>query len=335
MTFVRTVIALVAAASLVALAPARAQAPAAAKPDAPQVAQAGPHAETVAAKIGGAVAEANTDIITPHITDAHHLEIPYWRAPFVHEVDLPRWAPVHVFGKAVDLSPTKHVVMLLLAATLVSLMLIFTARAHVRATETVGHPKGYAAGIEAMVMYIRNEVILPNVGPHGNGYVPYLLTVFFFILAANLLGLLPYMSTATGNISVTATLAIISFVVIEISGIRAQGLGYLNTLFFWQKDLALPLRVIMFLIISPIEMVGKIARPFALTIRLFANMTAGHIVVLAFIGLIFFFKSLISGAPFLLAIAIMMLELAVAFIQAFVFTLLTAVFIGQVREAHH
>ena len=326
MTFVRALSTLIAAASLATAAPAWSQEPAAGAES---------HADAAGSKSMCEVAEPSDDMITPHITDSHHLELPYWKAPFAVECQLPRWAPVHVFGAAIDLSPTKHVVMLLFAALLIAVIFVTAARAHVRDTAGTGHPRGWAAGIEAMVLYIRSEIILPNVGPHGNGYVPYLLTVFFFILAANLLGLLPYMSTATGNISVTATLAIISFVVIEISGIRAQGLGYLNTLFFWQKDLALPLRVIMFLIISPIEMVGKIARPFALTIRLFANMTAGHIVVLAFIGLIFFFKSLISGAPFLLAIAIMMLELAVAFIQAFVFTLLTAVFIGQVREAHH
>jgi len=294
-------------------------------------------ADRIANRSGEDVATGGpVDIITPHITDSRTIDYPCWNhGTLLCETELPTWAPIHVAGYAIDMSPTKHVVMLLFAGFLCCLVLITAARAHARHSHAIGRPKGFAAGIESMVLYIRQEVAIRNLGPHGEKYAPFILTLFFFIMFANLLGLIPYGSTATGNISVTATLAIISFVVIEISGIRAQGLGYLNTLFFWQKDLALPLRVIMFLIISPIEMVGKIARPFALTIRLFANMTAGHIVVLAFIGLIFFFKSLISGAPFLLAIAIMMLELAVAFIQAFVFTLLTAVFIGQVREAHH
>ena len=226
--------------------------------------------------------------------------------------------------------------MLLLAAVLVSLILITAARAHTRHTHAVGRPKGFAAGIEAMVLYIRQEVALPNLGHHGERYVPFILTLFFFILFANLLGLIPYGSTATGNISVTATLAIITFLVIEVAGMRAQGLGYLNTIFYWNKDLPLAMRVPMFLLMSSIEFVGKLTKPFALAIRLFANMTAGHIVVLALIGLIFTFQSYVIGtAPLLMAVAIMMLELFVAFLQAFIFALLASVFIGQIREAAH
>ena len=282
------------------------------------------------------VAEADhTDIITPHITDAHHLEVPTFRPPFVHEVELPRWAPVHLGPLELDLSPTKHVVMLLLAATLITILLLLTARAQARQSRAHGHPKGFVGGIEAMVLYMRNEVIVPTVGPHGNAYVPFLLTLFFFILSANLLGLIPYGSTATGNISVTATLALITFVVIELAGMRAQGIGYLNTIFFWPHDMPIAMRIPMALLISPIELIGKVTRPFALAIRLFANMTAGHIVGLAFIGLIFYFQGLASSAPFLMAVAIMLLELFVAFLQAFIFTLLASVFIGQVREAHH
>ena len=116
---------------------------------------------------------------------------------------------------------------------------------------------------------------------------------------------------------------------------RALGKGYINTIIFWPHDMSLAMRIPMSLIISPIELIGKFARPFALAIRLFANMTAGHIVVLAFIGMIFLFASVASVAPFVMAIGIMLLELAVGFIQAFVFTLLASVFIGQVRVAHH
>ena len=290
---------------------------------------------------GGAAAQHggeggdDADIITPHITDSHHLEIPTFRPPFVKEVELPRWAPIHVGGVELDLSPTKHVVMLLLAATLCALVLITAAVAHRRHTHMVGRPKGFAAGIEAMVLYLRNEVVLPNVGHHGDAYVPFILTLFFFILFANLLGLIPYGSTATGNISVTATLAVITFLVVEIAGMRAQGIGYLNTIFYWNKEMPLYMRIPLFLILSPVELLGKFTKPFALAIRLFANMTAGHIVVLAFIGLIFFFGNLAAGAPFLMAVAIMLLELFVAFLQAFIFSLLASVFIGQLREAQH
>ena len=116
---------------------------------------------------------------------------------------------------------------------------------------------------------------------------------------------------------------------------RAQGLGYLNTIFYWNKDLPLWMRVPMFAIMSPVEVIGKFTKPFALAIRLFANMTAGHIVVLALIGLIFLFRSPLSTAPFLMAVAIMMLELFVACLQAFIFSLLASVFIGQIREGAH
>jgi F-type H+-transporting ATPase subunit a len=277
------------------------------------------------------------DYITPHITDSNCIEYPgfpkFWE---VHEHALPKWAPIHIGKVAIDLSPTKHVVMLLLAAALCCVILIGAARAHAKHTHKGGHPKGWAAGIEAMVLYIRQEVAIPNLGPHGEGYAPFILGLFFFILIANLLGLIPFGSTATGNISVTATLAIITFLVVETAGIRAQGLGYLNTIFYWNKDLPLAMRVPMFILMSPIEVVGKLTKPFALTIRLFANMTAGHIVVLALIGLIFAFKSYVLGtAPLLMAVAIMMLELFVAFLQAFIFSLLASVFIGQIREAHH
>jgi F-type H+-transporting ATPase subunit a len=291
------------------------------------------------------------DIITPHITDAYDMELPYWKPPFYKHVCIgrhvgehgcgPLWDPVHIGGMSIDLSPTKHVAMLLLAALLCCAVLITAARAHARHSHAVGRPKGFAAGIEAMILYIRNEVAVPNLGHHGDGYVPFILTLFFFILFANLLGLIPYGSTATGNIAVTATLAIITFLVIEVAGMRANGLGYLNTIFYWNKDLPLAMRVPMFLIMTPVEIVGKFTKPFALAIRLFANMTAGHIVVLALIGLFFGFvgsgglASLTAIAPFLMAVAIMMLELFVAFLQAFIFALLASVFIGQIREAHH
>lgn len=290
-------------------------------------------------------AVAKVDIITPHITDGYAMELPYWKPPFAKHVCIgrhigehecgPLWDPVRIGPVTLQLSPTKHVVMLILAASLAAIVLIGTARAHTRHTHAAGRPQGFAAGLEAMVLYIRNVVIMPNVGPHGEGYAPYLLTVFFFLLFANLLGLIPYGATATGNISVTATMAILSLMVTEISGMRALGKGYWNTVFYWNRDMVLPMRIVMFLVMSPVEIISKFTKPFALAIRLFANMTAGHIVVLAFIGLIFAFKLPVGIAPLLMAIAIMLLEIFVSFLQAFIFTLLTSVFIGQMRVAHH
>lgn len=277
----------------------------------------------------------NVDIITPHITDSHHVEVPYWKPPFYREI--PAWPEAwgHLQIGSLDITPTKHVWMLFIAATLCAITLVLAARAHKRHSHGTGVPKGFAAGIEATVLYMRNEVVLPNVGHHGEKFVPFILTLFFFILFANLLGLIPYGSTATGNISVTATLAIITFLVIEFAGMRALGAGYLKTIVYWPHDQPLLMKVPMTLIMTPIEIIGKFTKPFALAIRLFANMTAGHIVVLALIGLIFTFASVFSAAPFLMAVAIMMLELFVALLQAFIFALLASVFIGQIREGAH
>lgn len=276
------------------------------------------------------------DFITPHITDGSHLEIPWPNSHFAKEIELPKWAPVHIGGMTVDLSPTKHVIFMLAAALIVAIVLITAANTSLRQHASDGRTKGSAGAIEAMALYLRNEVVLPNVGHHGEGFVPFALTLFFFILVCNLFGMIPYGATATGNIAVTLTLALITAVVVEVAGIRANGIAYLNTIFYWNKDLPVVMRVLMFFVMTPVEMVGKISKPFALTIRLFANMTAGHILLLAILGLIFAFQSwALAGVPVLMATAISMLELFVSFLQAFIFTLLACVFIGQIREAHH
>lgn len=301
------------------------------------------HAEAPASAAAAETAQAEkVDIITPHITDGNHMEIPWPNRTLFKEITLPHFEPVHLGPVTIDLSPTKHVVFLFIGAILLFTLLTVSARRHSLATRAGQAPKGGPNVAEAMILYIRNEVILPNVGHHGEGFVPYLLTVFFFILTLNLLGLVPFGSTATGNISVTATLAFLTFVTVEIAGIRANGWGYLNTLFYWNNELPVVMRPLMFLIMSPVEMIGKLTKPFALAIRLFANMTAGHIVVLAFVGLFFGFagtvltmSSVIALAPLVMAVLIMVLEIFVAFLQAFIFTLLSSVFIGQIREAHH
>ena len=282
-------------------------------------------------------AEANPDIIMPHVTDSRHLEVPCINSHWACAVELPHWAPLHLGPVTLDVSPTKHVVMMLVAALLCAATLITAAVAHKRHHHEIGRPKGFAAGIEATVLFVRDEVILKNVGHGGQGFVPFLLTMFFFILFANVLGLLPYGSTATGNISVTATLAVIAFITIEIAGMRALGKGYWSTIFYWPHDKQpIVMKVVLFLILTPVELLGKFTKPFALAIRLFANMTAGHVIVLAFIGIIFTFGSwAVAPAPFIMALAIMVLEVLVAFLQAYIFTLLVSVFIGQIREAHH
>jgi F-type H+-transporting ATPase subunit a len=279
---------------------------------------------------------AGGDIIMPHITDSPHFEIPWFNSHFAKVVHLPQWPPLHIGGLTIDLSPTKHVVMLLVAATLCCIVLILAARGHKRHAVAGGAPRGLPNGIEAVVLYLRNEIIMPNVGHHGEKYVPFLLSLFFFILFANVLGLIPYGATATGNISVTAMLAIMSFVMVEIAGMRELGAGYIKTIVYWPHDMPVAMKAPLTLILTPVEIIGKFTKPFALAVRLFANMTAGHVIVLAFIGMIFTFGSwVIAPLPFLMAVAIMLLEVLVAFIQAFIFTLLTSVFIGQIRAGAH
>ena len=276
------------------------------------------------------------DIITPHIFDSHELDLPTWKSPFVCTLALPRWEPVHVGPLTLDLSPTKHVVWLVIAALLCVATLLPAAAFHRRHEKTPGTARGFAAGMEALVLYLRQSVVLPNVGPHGDAYTPYILSVFFFVLFANLVGLIPYGSTATGNISVTATMALISFVVIEVSGMRALGRDYWRTIIYWNHDLPLAVRIPMSLLMTPIEIISKLTKPFALTIRLFANMTAGHVVMLALISLIFTFGSYyVVAIPLAMGVADSLLEIFVAFLQAFIFALLTAVFIGQIRQSAH
>src|SRR4029453_574860 len=181
--------------------------------------------------------------------------------------------------------------------TLVALVFTLSARAIARAQSQGKPSKGFAGAMEATALYVRQEVILPNVGHHGEGYAPYLLTLFFFILAMNLLGLLPWGATATGNIAVTATLAIIAFFVVEITGRRALGVnGYLKTIFSLPPGLpggigGNILKVVLLVVMTPIELIGKLAKPFALAVRLFANMTSGHVLGVALLGLTFLFQS--------------------------------------------
>lgn len=293
-------------------------------------------AATVPAEYATKRAPGPADIIMPHITDSKHLEFPCWHGwnEWACHVTLPTWN-VTVAGRTIDLGPTKHVVYLFIAAVLAAVLLVGTARAHRRHTHAVGRPRGMAAGVEGVMLYLRNEVYMPVIGHGGERYVPFCLTLFFFIAIANLLGLVPYGSTATGNIAVTATLAGITFLVVEIAGMRALGRGYLGTVIYWPHNMPVAMKLPLTLVMTPVEIIGKFTKPFALTIRLFANMVAGHVIILALIGLIFMFGWLVAIAAVPMALFIMLLELLVVFIQAFIFSLLAAVFIGQIRAAHH
>lgn len=273
------------------------------------------------------------DIIMPHITDSRHVEYPCFKSvqEWACEGSFPTW---HIGG--LDITITKHVFFLFVAGALTLALLLGVASSHKRHSGTIGRPKGFGAGMEAVILYLRNEIYLPVLGGHGGEkYVPFCLTLFFFIMMCNLIGLVPWGSTPTGNIAVTGTLAVITFIVVEIAGMRALGKGYLGTIIYWPHDMPVGLKLPLTFILTPVELVGKFTKPFALTIRLFANMMAGHVIILALIGLIFMFGWAVAFGSVPMALFIMGLEIIVAAIQAFIFSLLAAVFIGQIRSAHH
>jgi F-type H+-transporting ATPase subunit a len=228
-----------------------------------------------------------------------------------------------------DLSITKHTVMMWLAAFLLIVSLLIWSNRD----KTKLVPRGTGANLfEMLVLFVRDELAIKNIGKEeGPRYVPYLLTAFFFILFMNLLGLFPWMATATGNIAVTCGLALCTFFVTQLAGIRAAGFGgYLAHLTGGVAPWLWPIMI-------PVEFLGLFTKPFALTIRLFANMLAGHIVIFFLLGLIFMLQhpavALVS-VPF--AFGIYLLELFVAFVQAYVFTMLSALFIGMgVAMGHH
>lgn len=228
-----------------------------------------------------------------------------------------------------DLSITKHVVFLWVAAVILIVVLARVAKKN-RERKI---PTGFGNLIEVFVQFIRDEVALPNMGPGGARYVPYLLTTFFFILTMNLLGLVPFGASATGNVSVTAALASIAFIMIQVSAIRAQGIKH------YLAHLTGGVHWMLWPIMIPIEILGLFTKPFALCIRLFANMTGGHVVIVCLLGLIFLFKSIwIAPASVAFVLGINFLELFVAFLQAYIFTMLTSLFMGlgiKAAEEHH
>lgn len=241
---------------------------------------------------------------------------------------------------ASTLAPTKHVIFMVLAAILVFVSMWIAARSVAR-TRSGEAPKGFAGAMEGLVLWVRNDIAIANIGHDGARFAPLIITLFFFILYCNLLGLLPWGSAATGNLAVTGALAILVFLVIEIAGaIKLGAKGYLATIFPHFPGLHGPGAVALSIFMSPIEVLGKLVKPFALAVRLFGNMTAGHFVILSLFGIIFLFGDIqgwnwaIGGLTAVLVVGVMMLELIVAFLQAYVFALLSAVFIGMMQHEH-
>lgn len=235
-------------------------------------------------------------------------------------------------AKVYDFSITKNVASLLLSAVI--MLLLFSAVSRGYASNKGKAPKGIQSLLEPIILFVRDEIAKPSIGPKYTKYLPYLLTLFFFILVNNLLGLLPGAANLTGNITVTLVLAVITFLIVTFSGNKHYWLHIL-------KPTGVPVALLPIMI--PVEIVGVFMKPLSLMIRLFANITAGHIIILSLLGLIFMANHMggamtsVSISPVVLFFTLFLnlIELLVAFLQAFIFTLLTAMYIGSAVEDHH
>ena len=289
------------------------------------------HAET--AQEGVDLAE----LLFHHTADAYALDFEplftlHWN---------PHLLEFHVGAMTLNLTPTKHTLFMIAAAVLVFVTMWWTGRRLERQRAGENAPKGFANLVEAFVLWVRKDVAIDNIGHDGAKFAPYIMSLFFFIFYCNLLGLLPWGASPTGNLAVTAALAFLSFVVIEVGGMIKLGIrGYMRTIFPIVPGIGGAAAVGLSLALGPIELIGKLVKPFALCVRLFGNMTAGHFVILALLGMIFLFGDLgifswgIGIASATMVLGIMLLELIVAFVQAYVFTLITAVLIGVMQHEH-
>lgn len=225
--------------------------------------------------------------------------------------------------KVIDFSITKNVFMILL--TVLILFLIFGSMAKNYKKSLV--PSGVGRLFEPLIIFVRDEIAIPNVGNKYKKYIGYLLTIFFFILFLNIFGLMPFGVNVTGNIAITTSLALFTFILVQFTANK----NYWKHI-FWMPGLPWPMKIIL----MPIEVLGMFIKPFALLIRLFANMTAGHIVVMSLIAMIYYFKNVIAGIAFpALTLVLYLLEILVAFLQAYIFTMLSAVYFGMANEEHH
>ncbi|KAK3582425.1 hypothetical protein CHS0354_023971 [Potamilus streckersoni] len=253
-----------------------------------------------------------------HVVDSRVFDL-----PIIGAIPLP-----HIELLGYDISPTKHVIIMWVAMLLLIAMGFYVKKKSKNASMTA--PKGLLNFIEVLVDFVRTNIAKDYIGAKSEKYLPYLLTVFFFILLCNFLGLVPGIPTATGNIAVTMTLAAITFFITHYSAIKVHGIKGWLTHFTGGTPIGL------WPIMIPVEIIGIFVKPFALMVRLFANMTAGHIAIGTLIGLIFIFKN--WGAipvSVALTLAIYALEIFVSLVQAYVFTLLSALFIGLAIEEHH
>lgn len=269
---------------------------------------------------GGAVnSSQNPSWIMHHVLDANYLNLgPLGKLYLPH---------LQLFG--FDISITRDIFIMWIVAAILVIISILVARGYKKSLV----PKGFGALFEILVEFVRDEIVKPSIGEGYEAYMPYMLTLFFFILMINLFGLIPApnLLVPTGNIAVTATLATISFIVIQYSGIKNHGfITYFKNL----VPEGMPGWIVI--IIFPLEILGLFTKPFALCIRLFANMIAGHIVIFSMLGLIIIMHSIyISPVSVGFTLFIELLEILVAIIQAYIFVMLTSLFIGMAKSTEH
>ena len=227
--------------------------------------------------------------------------------------------------RPLDLSITKSVLSIMIAAILMFFIFSSLAKSY---TRNGGIASGVGRIFEPVVLFIRDEIAIPNIGDkHYKRYMSYLLTIFFFILFLNIFGLMPFGINVTGNITITFSLAILTFLITNLTANKNYW-GHI----FWMPGVPKPMRIVL----APIELLGVIIKPFSLMIRLYANIFAGHIVLMSIIGLMFIFKSWLgSSLSFGLSFVLSILEILVAFLQAYIFTLLSALYFGMAVEEHH
>jgi F-type H+-transporting ATPase subunit a len=263
-----------------------------------------------------------------HVVDHPNLELPWWTPPtYEWKIDLPNIAGIQI---------TRFMVVELIAAILMIAILIPVVRHISSRAVTRG---GFMNAFEALLMYIRDEVARPAIGGHGaDHFLPYLWTAFFFVLFNNLLGMIPGLASPTGNINVTAVLAVMTFGTVILAGVREAGVAGYFTGLVPHIDVPPALKLFLWPLMFVIELVGLLIKHIVLSVRLFANMFAGHVVLAVILGFILLAKGtlfyLVMPASIMGVILLSLLELLVAFLQAYIFTFLSALFIGSAVHPH-
>ncbi|WP_298136115.1 F0F1 ATP synthase subunit A [Flavobacterium sp.] len=227
--------------------------------------------------------------------------------------------------KPLDLSITKNIFMVIVTAILMFWLFVSLAKSY---KKNNGIATGVGRFFEPIILFIRDDIAIPNIGEkHYKKYMSHLLTVFFFIWFLNMFGLTPLGVNVTNNIAITAALAILTYIITTFTANKNYW-GHI----FWMPGVPVPMKIIL----APIELLGTLIKPFSLTVRLYANMLAGHVVLMSIIGMMYTFNNMVgSSLSFVLAFALSILEILVAGLQAYIFTMLTALYFGAAKEEHH